>query len=282
MQTDLIFAIDAQFEPQAAVALCSFLIHNEIPRVLVVTPRHCKLSLLPAIAKAFDTELEHKQVRDDSPLSNLPAAVSPYFYCVEALDLAESPGRYLYVDADTLCVSTIEPLKRLTLTPQRPIAACSHGRPMVERALVLNLQSSYHYFNAGVLLFDAQYLKEKINCRKVVEYFLANSGLCRFREQCALNALLRDQVQYLPMQYNLLSWMRERQSGHNWHSLSANEMADSISHAREDVAIAHLSAGAHPDRLPQDRIEPLDRYWLEIRDHLSRGRDPRDLRRYQP
>lgn len=281
MTINLIFAIDAQFEPLAAVALSSFLIHNDIPRVLVVTPKGCKLTLLPDIARTFNTEFEQRLVRDDSPLSNLPAAASPYFYCVEAIDLADSPGRYLYLDADTLCVSTIEPLKKVPLTPQRPLAACSHGRPMVERSMVLNLQSSFHYFNAGVLLFDAQYISEKVNCAKVVEFFLANSGLCRFREQCALNALLRDQVQYLPMQYNLLSWMRERQVGHEWHSLAANQMADSISHARECVAIAHLSAGALPGRLPQNRIEPLDRYWIEIRDHLASGRDPRDLGRYQ-
>ena len=80
--------------------------------------------------------------------------MQPYFPCIEALRQNRS-GRYLCVDADTLCVASYRPLEDLPLDDEFPLAACSHGRPMPDRSLLLGLESHYHYFNAGVLLFDS-------------------------------------------------------------------------------------------------------------------------------
>ena len=110
--------------------------------------------------------LRHQAIGDDAALHQLPAAVRPYFFCIEALQQSE-PGRYLYVDADTLCVNP----RRSTLSEERPLAAASHGRPMPDRALLFGLETSYHYFNAGVLLFDSSLLA-KLLTYSVVQYFL--------------------------------------------------------------------------------------------------------------
>lgn len=247
---------------------------------MIVTPKDCRIDRISEIASAFSTDLEQIPVRDNSPLHKLSPVVTPYFYCIEALELAHPPGRYLYIDADTLCVGSLEPLDELALSSVKPLAACSHGRPMPDRQLVLGLQTQYHYFNAGVLLFDSEYLQARLTCNEVIEYYQKNVVLCRFREQCALNALLRDQVQYLPLQYNYLSWMRERNARHTWHDQAVNPMASSLLDARKNLVISHLSAGAVPDRLPKARLEPIDEYWLMIQDHLRNGTDPRSLPDY--
>lgn len=275
----LLLALDQGFESLAAVALSSYLLHQRFESVVLVTPTGEPLQQLEAIAAAFAVPVRHQPIADDAALHQLPAAVRPYFFCIEALQ-QDVPGRYLYVDADTLCVSALEDLAALPLSEATPLAACSHGRPMHDRALLLGLESAYHYFNAGVLLFDSAGLAALLSPGQVAEYFLAHQALCRFREQCALNALLRGRVQYLPGQFNLLSWMRARQAQNPWHDLACNPMAYCLPDVREKAAIVHLSAGALPSRLPEQRREKPDHYWLMLQQELRSLEAAPQLPRY--
>lgn len=266
----LLLALDSSFEPVAAVAICSFLAHNRFERVVVVTPNDTWLNILPTIASHFQTPLEQITIPPEAACEALDPSVRGYFYCIEALEdvchgsLANDPGRYLYVDSDTLCIRELTELIRFPLDETQPLAACSHGRPMVDRQLVLELESPYHYFNAGILLFDSWKLSGHIRSKDVVRFFRENRAICRFREQCALNALMRGKVRFLPNQYNYLSWMRPRVAEGVWHQVHANPMAYCLGHVRDELAIAHLSAGAIPSRIGSDRHETIDKYWLRL------------------
>ena len=275
----LLMALDQGFESLAAVALTSFLLHQRFESLVLVSPAGETFPQLNALAAAFAVPLRHQAIGDAAALHQLPAAVRPYFFCIEALQQF-SPGRYLYVDADTLCVSSLEALDGLPLSEERPLAAASHGRPMPDRALLLGLETPYHYFNAGVLLFDSSCLTALLTPPDVVQYFLQNRALCRFREQCALNAVLRGRVQYLPGQFNLLSWMRPRQQDNPWHDLACNPMAYCLPDVRDNAAIVHLSAGALPNRLAAERLERFDRYWLLLQQGIQQPQDAPQLPRY--
>lgn len=271
----ILLALDAGFEQLASVALASLLRHNQIERVVVSTPEADQFTSLANIAAGFHTPLQQFTIGPDAACQRLTQAVRPYFYCLEAMDLvchgdlAHDPGRYLYLDADTLCVRELTELSRLPLSKTQPLAACSHGRPMPDRQLVLGLESPYHYFNAGVLLFDSTLLAEQMSSHTAVSFYQNNQALCRFREQCALNGLMRGKVQYLPSQYNYLSWMRPRVQHLDWHQLNVNPMAYCLPNAREQLAIAHLSAGALPSQIPPERLEEIDHYWLRLAGLLS-------------
>jgi len=257
----LLLALDQNFEALASVALTSFLLHHSFESVVVVAPQGHPMESLAELAAVFDVPLHLQPIPDDSALSSLSPEVRPYFFCIQALH-QEVEGRYLYVDADTLCVNDLSALEDLSLDDSRPLAACSHGRPMPDRSLVFGLESPYHYFNAGVMLFDSTALVKLLTPAVVVDYFLRQRALCRFREQCALNSLLRGRIQFLPNQYNLLSWMRERQAQDRWQAVAANPMAYCLPHVRECMAIVHLSAGALPTQVEVSRHERVDRYWL--------------------
>ena len=257
----LILALDKNFERLAAVAVTSFLLHSSFESVIIVSPESDKFELLERIAHEFDILFVHQIIQETSSLHRLPKNIQPYFYCIEALDQT-LPGRYLYVDADTLCVADVQQLAELILRSNTPIAVCSHGRPMPDRSLILGLESPFHYFNAGVLLFDSEYLKRYLSPRMVVEYYLNHQCLCRFREQCSLNTLLEGHVQFLPGQYNVLSWMRERNSNHQWHDSSVNSMAYCLPDIRQNMKIVHFSNGALPSNVPEGRRESIDHYWL--------------------
>lgn len=264
----LLLALDSTYEQLASVAITSFLLHHKFESLVIVSPETNKFQLLEIISRAFEIPYHHYSITHDSPLYLLGSDVRPYFYCIEALN-QEPPGRYLYVDADTLCVANLDILTSLELDADKPLAACSHGRPMPDRSLILGLRSAFHYFNAGVLLFESKYLKSILMPKIVVDYYLKNKVMCRFREQCALNALLSGKVKFIPNQYNLLSWMRARNAQHPWQDMSVNSMAYCLKHVRENLSIVHFSNGTLPDRIPSDRHERIDRYWLLLKKNLS-------------
>ena len=274
----LLLALDRGFEALGSVALTSYLLHHRFESVVLVTPPDQRLLQLEAVAAGFGIPLVWQPIGPEAALHRLEPALQPYFFCIEALQ--QQSGRYLYVDADTLCVRELSALEDLPLDALHPLAACSHGRPMPDRSLVLGLETPYHYFNAGVMLFDAEALASRISSASVVDYYRKHRALCRFREQCALNGLLRGQVQYLPGQYNLLSWMRERQAQGRWHNVAANPMAYCLPDVRERMAIVHLSAGALPDRVEPSRHERVDRYWLYLKNSLKQENALNELMKF--
>ena len=274
----LLLALDRGFEALGSVALTSYLLHHRFESVVLVTPQDQRLVQLEAVAAEFRVPLVWQPIGSEAALHRLEPALQPYFFCIEAL--RQQPGRYLYVDADTLCVSELSALEDLPLDALHPLAACSHGRPMPDRSLVLGLESPFHYFNAGVMLFDASALASCITPVDVVDYYLKHRALCRFREQCSLNGLLRGQIQFLPGQYNLLSWMRERQAQGRWHNVHANPMAYCLPDVRERMAIVHLSAGALPMRVEESRHERVDRYWLHLEQALCQEQPLTQLARF--
>ena len=275
----LVLALDQGFEQLAAVALLSFLLHQRFESLVLVTPAGERMQMLEALAEVFQLPLRHQPIGARAALHQLDLALQPYFFCIEALQ-QELPGRYLYVDADTLCVNPLDALVDLPLGQQTPMAVCSHGRPMHDRSLVLGLESEYHYFNAGVMLFESDALSKVVSPAGVVNFYLNNRALCRFREQCALNALLKGRVQMLPGQYNLLSWMRARQAAGSWHDLAINPMAYCLPNVYEQMAIVHLSAGALPTRTPPERHERVDHYWLLLQQGLKDFNTVMKLPRY--
>jgi lipopolysaccharide biosynthesis glycosyltransferase len=265
----LLYALDAGFEELALLSLASFLLHNKFRRVYCATSSEYDAARLASLCDRYGQSFVPLPIPDSHPITVLSPAVQPYFYCIAAIDMIPpDAGSVLYADADTLCVSSLETLANLQLNGEQPVAACSHGRPMLDRQLALGLASAYHYFNAGLLLFNPATYPEMARATAVIDYYLQHEVLCRFREQCALNSLLKHRVAFLPSSYNYLSWMRPRLSDHIWQNPLHNPFAAQLEHIRSSVKIAHLSARALPSLLPVDRLEPLDRYWLHLRERL--------------
>jgi hypothetical protein len=259
----LLYALDASCLPLAQVSLASCLLHTPVAAVRVVSPAGTALDPLQRLAAAGGVAFEPVVIAGDDPIWRLPAAIRPYFYCVAALQNLP-PGRHLLLDADTLCVADLSPLTSLQLDTATPMAACSHGRPMVDRQLALGLATPYAYFNAGVLMLEAQALADRLNSERVVDYYERHALRCRFREQCVINALMAGAVAALPLRYNLLSWMRRRARRSPWQQLATNPMAAVLPEERSQAAVVHLSNGCLPTRLPWWSHDAFDRYWLQL------------------
>ena len=271
MALSLLYAIDSSFEDLACVSLASFLVHNRFHSVYCITPQHFP-EKFRSICLQANVALEVLHIPSNHPIYQLPDSVSPYFYCVAGFDLLSNvENNVLYVDADTLCTETIDELSSFIFADQIYLAACSHGRPMIDRQLALGLQSPYHYFNAGVFLFNPSRLPASTTPASLVHYYQRNTSLCRFREQCSLNAQFRHNVAFLPSNYNYLSWMRPRLSDHVWHNPLHNPFSTNLEYIRATLKIAHFSAKALPLSIPTSMYELIDFYWHDIFTSLKCG-----------
>lgn len=282
MSLNLVYAIDAGFEDLAAISLVSFLVHNPSVRIYCITPADFYPDKIAAVCIQRNIFYCHKSIPLGHHIYQLPDSIRPYFYCTAAFDLLPHlEENVLYVDADTLCIDDVFDLASLQLSGDLvQLAACSHGRPMIDRQLALSLSSPYHYFNAGVFLFRPSLIASDSIVPSIVGYYQHNALLCRFREQCALNAVFKDRVIYLPSSYNYLSWMRPRLSDHIWHNPLHNPFATNLESIRSTVKIVHFSASALPSRLSTDRLEPVDHYWNYLRDAMDKKQPTTNLLTY--
>jgi len=269
MTLQLLYALDAKCLSLARISLYSFCLHAPVATIRVVTPAGVDITPLHSIADAFQRPLVHSVLADDDPIQRLPSSLRPYFYCLSALAQPGS-GPSLLVDADTLCVGDLQRLHALRLTAEHPIAACSHHRPMPDRQLALHLPTPFHYFNAGVLLFDPQHLAQHFRLDAALQFFDQHQVFCRFREQCVLNALLSNHLHFLPPRFNLLSWMRHRARRSPWQSELVNPMASLLPQERANAQIVHYSNGCLPRRLHWYQRDCFDRYWLQLEAVLHR------------
>ena len=263
MTLQVLYALDAYCIPLARISLLSCCLQVPVASVRVVTPVGVDISQLRRIADSFQVPLVQTFLADDDPIQRLPTSIRPYFYCLSAL-AQPGDGPALLLDADTLCVGDLQPLLELSLTAQRPIAACSHHHPMPDRQLALNLPSPFSYINAGVLLFEPQLLAQHFQLDAALQFFDQHRVLCRFREQCVLNALLADHFHFLPPRFNLLSWMRHRARRSPWQSELLNPMAALLPQERAQAQIVHFSNGCLPRRLRWYQRDRFDRYWLQL------------------
>lgn len=268
----VVYALDKAYENLAAISLESLLAHTPDLIIHLVVPCSGDYSLIRSICSRWHTVLHIHIIPECFQLELLPQTVQPYFYCIAAINLLKDIQQpVLYMDADTLCLQNIQTIFSLKLSDRWPLAAATHCRPMAERAITLNLSSVYTYYNAGVILFDPSIASSLLSINQFVELFLDEQPRLRFREQCIFNLLVDGKCKTLPNTYNLLSWMRKRNSCHPWHDPAVNLLASDLDWLRDNAIIAHLSAGAIPDHIEHSRLESFDHYWLYVQHCILQG-----------
>jgi len=280
----LLLAFDDHFTNYAAIAILSFVIHRAVDEVIIATDEKVDNKFFYELCIQFSVKVRHIRL-DLSKTTAIGSREVAYFYCIDAIEQVctifnDCNVRILYVDADTMCVRNLDELTTLNANG-KGIWVCSHGRPMYDRALVLGLKDEYSYFNAGVILFDPKQLRGRLTYSYIEEEYIANIALTRFREQCILNKVLRNAVDFLPNQYNYLSWMRLRNKDSAWHNEKCNLMAYCLSDVREKLGIVHFSAGSYPDRVSEGRLELIDRYWLYLKSAIENRRTFNCLKQFR-
>ena len=107
--------------------------------------------------------------------------------------------KVLYLDCDLIVREDIEDLWATDVT-QYFLAAAPD--PYSDNHVNLGFREDEKYFNSGVLLVNLAKWRENDVLPQLLRYVEQNSQILRYHDQCALNAIFRNQVLFLPYRWN--------------------------------------------------------------------------------
>lgn len=174
------------------------------------------------------------------------------------LDLGEllpDLDRVLYLDADILAVADIRPLLTTDLGGAVAAAVQDFGlhAALAEESFtgrpdfVLHVRDAlgwdtgnFTYVNSGVLLLDLAALRRERFGERAGQLVMENPHRFRWRDQDALNLLLRDRIALLDPRWNTMVWFLEREPRRHFADRTATALQ------RGDPWLLHFSGPSKP------------------------------------
>ncbi|KAJ3713930.1 nucleotide-diphospho-sugar transferase [Lentinula raphanica] len=194
--------VDSAYAMSAAVVVQSVTKHT--PSRMTIYVVDCGLAeedrqqLLRSISQSRAKANDVTMVFIPLPMDSLGRELGPVW---AKLDLAQvlPVERVLYLDADTLIRSSIEPLWQTDLQGQTIAAAPDVGHPMGHGHSPLIDHDKRPYFNAGVMLLNLAKMREDIQMMKDKARTMQSS---KYRDQDALNVVYANQWTRLSLNWN--------------------------------------------------------------------------------
>jgi lipopolysaccharide biosynthesis glycosyltransferase len=159
-------------------------------------------------------------------------------------------SRLLYLDLDTLVLSDISLLYNIDMK-NFPVAAIYDNYVRIQPDIGIDEEGKY--FNSGVLLIDLHRWNDLGISDKAIEYLSANPGNIKFVDQCALNAVLKDNWLSISEKNNLLySYIPE--------GMSLKQLKNML----HDVKILHYTLHRPWEMLCKNRFRFLYYHYLKL------------------
>lgn len=202
------FAVDDNFVKPATISIISIIENNSDLRV------HFHL-FIPSIStdnlnRLKQLILNHHELTihifDDSifsgfqTLKDLPESM--YYRLIIPAVLKDVTGRVLYLDADIICINSLNPLLNINFNGNS-LAACVDGfvkNELSEYSISLGIENENAYFNSGVILYNINLWLENFSIYKFNELIKKKEYI--FPDQDVLNIMFQGEVHYLPEKFN--------------------------------------------------------------------------------
>lgn len=206
-------ATDRRFTQLAGVMLASLFDKGEVGswRVMVFgyRLRDRDKARICLSAGSNGALIDFVDVDPTSPLlkSRMPTrfalSPAPYVRLLIPELLGYAAGRLVYLDADTLVLSSLQPLKTFDMQGCALAAVEDHASTHpANRGGEFLFAADAPYFNSGVLLFDLERWGSLDLTRRAFEFIEAHEGVIDFPDQDALNCVLDGKWVALPPEWN--------------------------------------------------------------------------------
>lgn len=120
-----------------------------------------------------------------------------YYRCYLAALLPSDVGKVLYLDSDTIVLKGIGSLYHRSMDGSTVAGALDLNSESLGRNL-----DTPHYINSGVLLINLDRWRAEQVTARCIGWVAANPSLARLGDQCAINAVLKDQLQLIEPHWN--------------------------------------------------------------------------------
>ncbi|MBD5413190.1 MAG: glycosyltransferase family 8 protein [Treponema sp.] len=143
-------------------------------------------------------EHDHKFIiRNDDHLS-----VETYYRFFLPELLSSNINKVLYLDADVICVDSIQQLFDTDLTGCAVGLCYDTNYNEIQKFNRLEYDYKYGYYNAGVMLINLDYWRKKQLANTLIDFVVHNPEKCLCHDQDAINAICHKSLKILPLRYN--------------------------------------------------------------------------------
>lgn len=181
--------------------------------------------------------------------------------------LPDDVEKILYLDADSLILGNYQRLWKVNIAPYAAMGVLDNVNR--ESRIKIGLSEDFSYINAGVVLFNIKELR-KIDFVQQVKLFIAKyHGRVYHHDQGIINGLLGNKIGILPPEYNLLSFVYERQSVNDiktLYNIPHYYSQTEIDAAKLNPVFIHFTEGFLQRPWIEHCKHPLKNRWIEYRD----------------
>ena len=217
----ILCSTDDNYAPYAGIMLTSLFINNqnEVFDVYILTRgiNADNSEKLRSVGKQFKSTVNILTL-DVSAFEDCPirpgdhVTLETYFRLLAPQLLPESIDRILYLDVDMIINGPVRELWNWDISGYALGAIIDESFCNSEIYSRLGLDSAKPYFNAGVLLLNLKYWREKNVSARCMQCINDNPDILLFHDQDTLNRVLQNERVLLPITYNFqtgyyLSWV---------------------------------------------------------------------------
>jgi lipopolysaccharide biosynthesis glycosyltransferase len=203
----VVFCADRRFCQHMAVTIASLLMNNAAHRfrlTAVFDERNdeAETRLSETVALFRNAEISFKTFGTNSfPHFRVDGQISlaSYLRLYMTQFLPPDLDKVIYLDCDLVICDDVERLWNTDISGHFLAAVPD---PYSDNHVTLGFREDEKYFNAGVLLVNLAKWREADVQPKLVAYAEGHTDILRYHDQCALNAVFRGQVLFLPYRWN--------------------------------------------------------------------------------
>lgn len=213
------FGIDVNFSLGMGILISSILMHNENKSFVfhVFTDEICQYDVdrLSILTQKYPNVMVKIYYVDKASLTNLPTGfvwtLAIYYRFIISEELYGIIDKVLYLDADILCVNSVEKIFQIDLKGNI-IGAVEDLGDKQEVADRLFEGKITKYFASGLLLIDINKWKQENITQKLIEK-LKRENNYKFFDQDVLNQVLYNKTKFMSEEYHYIynvSFMKHR------------------------------------------------------------------------
>lgn len=267
---NIVCATDNNYVPYCGIMLTSFYENNrdvEITTYILTSGlSEYNRDNLSRLSELYKMKTEIIILEDDN-LRNYPiwegdhVSMTCYYRLSMAEVLPEDVKKVLYLDCDIIVVQSLRDLWNTDIINYAAAVAIDSGHFDEQRNKMVGISVAEHYFNSGVLLVNVDYWRKNHVLGQALRFINDNRDQLRSHDQDVLNAVLKDQVLYLPINYNFQDFYLFPP----YFNRYGEQIKQQILQTREsEIAIYHLSMPVKPLNC-WHCVYPFDAIWKQYK-----------------
>ena len=189
-----------------------------------------------------DDIFKHFPIGLDFQVDHVGTSFATYYRLYLTEILPADIDKVIYLDGDILVVDKLVKLWNTSVENYAIAAVPDSYNNKIEHYNRLRYPQTLGYFNAGMLVVNLKYWREKQVLLKFFDYVKSNAERLKCHDQDVLNYLFKDSKLVLPIRYNVLNeyWFDLRYSLISW------EFDEQILEAQAHPAIIHFTGIPKP------------------------------------